>query len=92
MFSMSAPLGDFGCVRTPLSAVWGTRPFATTHRQPDPARLTGAFLPRAPDAAPTSRSGFAGRAVGGVFLGAVHGRSVQANSMRINHKFSGAMQ
>jgi len=39
----------------------------TTHRQPGPARLIGAFLPRAVDAGLTIRSGFAGRAVGGAF-------------------------
>lgn len=41
--------------------------FATTHRQPGAARLSGAVLPRAVDAALTSRSGFARRAVGGAF-------------------------
>jgi len=65
---MSAPFGDFGCVRTPLSAVWGARHFVTTHRQPGPARLSGAVLPRAVDAGLTTRSGFAGQAVGGVFI------------------------
>lgn len=67
---MSVPFGDFGCSeKPPLSAVWGARPFATTHRQPGHARLTGAVLPRAVDAGLTTRSGFAGRAVGGVFYG-----------------------
>jgi hypothetical protein len=65
---MSVPFGDFGCVRTPLSAVWGARPFATTHRQPGFARLTGAFLPRALDAGLTIRSGFEFRAGGGAFI------------------------
>lgn len=64
---MSVPFGDFGCVRTPLSFVWGARPFVTTHRQPGAARLSGAVLPRAVDAVLTSRSGFAARAVGGAF-------------------------
>ena len=41
--------------------------FATTHRQPGAVRLSGAVLPRAVDAALTSRSGFAARSVGGVF-------------------------
>jgi len=66
---MSAPFSDFGRVRPPLSAAWGARLFVTTHRQPGFARLVGVFLPHAVDAALTSRSGFAGRALGGVFLG-----------------------
>lgn len=41
--------------------------FFTTHRQPGAVRLSGAILPRALDAALTICSGFARRAVGGVF-------------------------
>ncbi len=89
---MSSPLMKLMRVRSISVVSRAARPFATTHRQPGHARFTGAVLPRAVHAAFSSRSGSAGRAVGGVFLGAVHGRSVQANSMRINHKFSGAMQ
>lgn len=74
---MSAPFGDFGRgEKLPLSAVWGARPFATTHRQPGVARLIGVFLPHAVDAASIRRSGSACRAVGGAFYR--HGRSVQA--------------
>ena len=80
------------CVRAVSVVSRAARPFATTHRQPGHARLVGVFLPHAVDAALTSRSGSAGWAVGGVFLRAVHGRTVQPASMQINHKFSGAMQ
>jgi hypothetical protein len=70
---MSAPFSDFGCVRPPLSAVWGARPFATTHHQPVHARLVGVLLLHAVDVALTSRSGFAGRAVSGAFyVGGLH--------------------
>ena len=45
----------------------------TTHRQPGLARLVGVCLPHAVDACPATSSGFAGRAVGGVFyVGGLH--------------------
>jgi hypothetical protein len=75
-----------------FKAAGSPTPFATTHRQPGFARLSGVILPRAVDAGLTSRSGSAGRAVGGAFVRAVHGRTVQPAFMQINHKFSGAMQ
>jgi len=56
-----------------FKAAGSPTPFATTRRQPGHARLTGVFLPHAVDAALTSRSGFAGRAVGGAFyVGGLH--------------------
>jgi len=66
---MSSPLMKLMRVRSISVVSRAARPFATTHRQPGHARFTGVFLPHAVDAALTSRSGFAGRAVGGVFLG-----------------------
>jgi hypothetical protein len=67
MFSMSVPFGDFGCVRTPLSAVWGARPFVTTHPS-SRARLGGLVPPLANDARPAMCSGLRGCGVGGAFF------------------------
>lgn len=64
---LSAPFGDFGCVRAPLSAARGAPLFAT--RRSGPARLSGLVLPPFPDACLTAtRSGLPGCAVGGFFL------------------------
>lgn len=86
--SMGAPFGDFGRVRPPLSAVWGARPFATTH-QSSRARLGGSVLPLANDVRPATYSGLPGCGVGGAFYR--HGRSVQVACLSINHNVTGAV-
>jgi hypothetical protein len=65
---MSVPFSDFGRgEKLPLSAVWGARPFVTTH-QSSRARLGGLVLPLANDARPATRSGLPGCGVGGAFF------------------------
>jgi len=82
---MSAPFADIGCVRTPLSCSRGAHPI-TTRRHKARTVSPAVELPNRHDAARhRASSGVSGPAVGGVCVGAVHGRSVRAHHSFENH-------
>lgn len=70
---MGIPFADFGCVRTPLSAVGGARPLPT-HRAQARCAVGGDFLPFTLVMRGQVHGNLGAGAVGGFY--ALHGRSV----------------
>lgn len=64
---MSVPFGDFGCVRTPLSAAWGARHFSA-RRHSNRRALPCDRLPVTLAACGQVRGNFGAGAVGGFFI------------------------
>lgn len=81
---MSSPLKKVMCVGAVSVFMRVAHPF-TTHRYPSHARLCGLASPLAKYACHPSRSGLPGWAVGGVFMCAVHGRTLRPVGVFINH-------